>query len=196
MSPSTASKRPFPVLRTAAALALVLAAAAAGPARAGDAPLAVGTPAPAFTVVAHDGQKIDLAKLKGKYVVLYFYPMDDTPGCTKEANGFRDSWTDLQKQGVVVLGVSSQGIQSHKDFAAKYSLPFPLLPDEKHDLAGKYKVPVTLGIAHRVTYLIGKDGKIAHVWPSVNPTGHAAEILAEVQAESGHGAGAQGVTSK
>jgi thioredoxin-dependent peroxiredoxin len=161
------------------ALAALLAASPAA-ALAADL-LAVGTAAPAFTVTAHDGQKIDLAKLRGKYVVLYFYPMDDTSGCTKEANGFRDNWTALQKQGVVVLGVSTQGIDSHKAFAAKYSLPFPLLPDEKGELAAKYKVPVTLGIARRITYLIGKDGKIAHVWPSVTPTGHAEEILAVVQ---------------
>src|SRR6476619_7537560 len=116
-------------LLPAALAAVTLLAVGARPARAGDL-LPVGAPAPAFTVTAHDGQKIELAKLKGKYVALYFYPTDDTSGCTKEANSFRDSWTDLQKQGVVVLGVSTQGVESHKAFAAKYSLPFPLIPDE------------------------------------------------------------------
>jgi peroxiredoxin Q/BCP len=143
--------------------------------------LAVGSPAPDFSAVAHDGQKVELAKLKGKYVVLYFYPMDDTPGCTKEACDFRDNWTKLQQKGVAVFGVSTQDNPTHQAFAQKYKLPFPLLPDAKGELAAKYKVPVSNGFARRITYLIGKDGKIAHVWPAVNPVGHAAEILAEVR---------------
>jgi peroxiredoxin Q/BCP len=142
--------------------------------------LAVGSPAPMFTAVAHDGQHVDLAKLHGKYVVLYFYPMDDTPGCTKEACEFRDNWTKLQKLGVAVYGVSGQDTASHKAFAAKYNLPFPLIPDPKGELAAKYKVPMTMGIARRITYLIGKDGNIAHVWPQVTPVGHASEILAQI----------------
>src|SRR4029453_19003670 len=104
--------------------------------------LPVGSPAPTFTAVAHDGQKVDLAKLKGKYVVLYFYPKDDTPGCTKEACDIRDNWTKMQKAGVAVFGVSTQDNTSHKAFAEKYKLPFPLLPDEKGEIAAKYKVPV------------------------------------------------------
>jgi thioredoxin-dependent peroxiredoxin len=143
--------------------------------------LAVGTPAPTFTVQAHDGKTVDLAKLRGKNVVLYFYPKDDTPGCTKQACEFRDAWGKLEKAGVVVLGVSTQDNTSHKAFAEKYKLPFPLLPDEKGELAGKYKVPMNNGKAARVTYLIGKDGKIQHVWPKVTPVGHAAEILAQVE---------------
>jgi peroxiredoxin Q/BCP len=142
--------------------------------------LPVGSPAPAVQAVAHDGEKFDLKKLKGHYVVLYFYPKDDTPGCTKEASDFRDSWDKLRKQGVMVFGVSTQDNDSHKAFADKYSLPFPLLPDPKGEIAAKYKVPVTNGYARRITYLIGKNGKIAHVWPQVNPVGHAGEILAEV----------------
>src|SRR5262245_60871891 len=142
--------------------------------------LPVGAPAPEIGMVAHDGQKVELSKLKGRYVVLYFYPMDDTTGCTKEACDFRDNWTKLQKEGVVVYGVSTQGKASHEAFAKKYSLPFPLLPDEKGELAARYKVPVIAGIARRITYLIGKDGRIAHVWPAVNPVGHAGEILAQI----------------
>jgi thioredoxin-dependent peroxiredoxin len=145
--------------------------------------LPVGTPAPEFTAVAHDGQKIDLAKLKGKNVALYFYPKDDTPGCTKEACDFRDSWSRLQKAGVVVLGVSTQDAVSHRAFAEKYKLPFALIPDDKGELAARYKVPVVGGNARRITYLIGKDGKIKHVWPKVTPVGHAAEILAAVEAK-------------
>jgi peroxiredoxin Q/BCP len=141
----------------------------------------VGAPAPTFTATSHDGQKIDLAKLKGKYVVLYFYPKDDTPGCTKEACDIRDNWTKMQKAGVAVFGVSTQDNTSHKAFAEKYKLPFPLLPDDKGELAAKYKVPVVDGKARRITYLIGKDGKVKHVWPKVTPVGHSAEILAQIE---------------
>jgi peroxiredoxin Q/BCP len=144
--------------------------------------LTVGTPAPDFTVVAHDGHSVTLSKLKGKQVVLYFYPKDDTAGCTKEACELRDSWGQLQKLGVAVFGVSTQDNTSHKAFAEKYKLPFPLLPDEKGEIAGKFNVPVSGGKAHRVTYLIGKDGKIQYVWPNVNPVGHAADILAHLSA--------------
>jgi peroxiredoxin Q/BCP len=142
--------------------------------------LAVGTPAPEFAVTAHDGRRVALSDLRGRFVALYFYPKDDTPGCTKEACGFRDAAKPLEDAGVVVLGVSEQGAGSHAAFAEKYQLPFPLLPDERGELAAAYHVPVTIGLAKRVTYLIGKDGRIARVWPSVTPTGHAQEILAAV----------------
>jgi peroxiredoxin Q/BCP len=145
--------------------------------------LAVGSPAPAFTATSHTGEKVELAKLKGKNVVLYFYPKDDTPGCTKEACDLRDNWAKLQAAGVVVFGVSTQDNTSHKAFVEKHKLPFALLPDEKGELAQKYAVPVVGGKAKRITYLIGKDGKIKYVWPKVNPVGHAAEILAQVDAK-------------
>src|SRR5882724_9108567 len=147
---------------------------------AGDGLLAVGTPAPEFVATAHDGRRIALADLRGRYVDLYFYPKDDTPGCTKEACGFRDAATSLVHAGVVVLGVSEQGNASHAVFAEKYHLSFPLLPDERGEIAAAYHVPVTLGLARRITYLVGKDGRIARVWPSVTPTGHASEILSSV----------------
>jgi peroxiredoxin Q/BCP len=157
-------------------LAICPAAAVAGEADL----LAVGSPAPNFTAVAHDGKTVDLSRLRGHYVVLYFYPKDETSGCTKEACEFRDSWAQLQKMGVEVFGVSTQNNRSHQAFAEKHKLPFSLLPDEKGELAAKYKVPVFLGFARRITYLIDKDGKIARVWPSVNPVGHSAEILAAI----------------
>jgi peroxiredoxin Q/BCP len=147
----------------------------------GDALLAVGVRAPEFAVTAQDGHRVALSDLRGRYVALYFYPKDDTPGCTKEACGFRDAATPLQEAGVVVLGVSEQDNASHTAFADKYHLPFPLLPDEHGEIAAAYHVPVTMGLAHRITYLIGKDGTIARVWPSVTPTGHANEILAAVR---------------
>ena len=144
--------------------------------------LPVGAPAPDFTVAAHDGETVQLSKLRGRYVVLYFYPRDDTPGCTKEACEFRDAWGDLTKAGVAVFGVSTQDVASHQAFAQKYNLPFPLLPDGDGAIAGKYHVRVFLGMAKRVTYLIGPDGRIAYVWPSVKPVGHAADILKHVRA--------------
>lgn len=143
--------------------------------------LPVGMTAPDFETIAHDGTHVSLSALRGRDVVLYFYPMDDTSGCTKEACDFRDSWARLQDAGVAVFGVSTQDNTSHAEFARKYHLPFPLLPDHQGELAGKYHVPLTLGLAHRVTYLIGKDGRIKRVWEKVTPVGHAAEILAAVR---------------
>jgi len=143
--------------------------------------LPVGMPAPDFKTIAHDGTHVVLSALRGRDVVLYFYPMDDTSGCTKEACDFRDAWARLQDAGVAVFGVSTQGNASHAEFARKYHLPFPLLPDDQGELAGKYHVPLTMGLAHRVTYLIGKDGRIRRVWAKVAPAGHAAEILAAVR---------------
>jgi peroxiredoxin Q/BCP len=142
--------------------------------------LAVGTPAPDFTAVAHDGKPVSLSALRGRYVVLYFYPKDDTPGCTKEACEFRDARTQLQDAGVLVFGISSQGNPSHAAFAEKYQLPFQLLPDEKGELAAKYHVPTFMGFTRRVTYLVDREGVIKQVWPNVKPAGHAADILAQI----------------
>jgi peroxiredoxin Q/BCP len=146
----------------------------------GEGLLQAGAAAPDFAVTTHDGRRVVLSELRGRYVALYFYPKDDTLGCTKEACGFRDAAEPLEKAGVVVLGVSEQDAASHAAFADKYHLPFPLLPDDSHALAAAYRVPLTLGMAKRVTYLIDKDGRIERVWPSVTPTGHAQEILAAV----------------
>jgi peroxiredoxin Q/BCP len=144
--------------------------------------LPVGAPAPDFTVEAHTGAKVQLSKLKGKFVILYWYPKDDTPGCTKEACDFRDSWARLQAAGVKVFGLSGQDNASHKAFAEKHQLPFPLLPDQQGEIAKKYNVPMSAeGKAKRITYLIGKDGKVMYVWPKVTPVGHAAEILAQIE---------------
>jgi peroxiredoxin Q/BCP len=163
----------------------IAASASAGLASAQEEPklLEVGAAAPDFSAVAHDGKKVEMAKLKGSFVVLYWYPKDDTPGCTKEACDFRDNWEKLKKAGVKVFGLSTDSNESHKAFAEKHKLPFPLLPDEKGEIAQKYAVPVTNGKAKRITYLIGKDGKIKHVWPKVTPVGHAGEILAQIEAK-------------
>ena len=169
---STRKARMFPLV------ALMGLAACA---HSGGALLTVGTPAPAFVATAHDGRRVALAELRGRYVALYFYPKDDTPGCTKEACGLRDAAKPLEEAGVaVVLGVSEQDAGSHAAFADKYHLPFPLLPDEHGEIAAAYHVPVTAGFAKRITYLIGRDGRVERVWPSVTPTGHAQEILSAV----------------
>jgi peroxiredoxin Q/BCP len=144
--------------------------------------LAVGAAAPDIEATAQDGENVKLADLEGKPVVVYFYPKDDTPGCTAEAQGIRDQWESLKQTGAVVIGVSTDDADSHKAFAQKHSLPFLLLPDPKGDIAKAFGVPLTLGHAKRVTFVIDKQGKIAKVFPSVAPKGHAEELLAALRA--------------
>ncbi len=151
-----------------------------GPAREGQ-PKA-GDPAPDFTAVAHTGERVQLAELRGKVVVLYFYPKDGTPGCTTEARQFSASHAEFASRGAVVLGVSTDDGDSHRSFAEEHTLPFLLLSDEDRTLAKAYGVGGFLGMSKRVTFLIGKDGKIARVYPSVNPDEHAAEILRDIDA--------------
>jgi peroxiredoxin Q/BCP len=139
--------------------------------------LKAGDDAPALSAVASNGQQIDLAKLEGKNVVVYFYPKDDTPGCTKEANGFKDAAAKLQEKDIVVIGVSEQDDASHQAFALKYELPFALVADTDGKIAKAFGVPVNNGYASRMSFLIGKDGKIKKVYPKVNPEGHTQEIL-------------------
>ncbi len=145
----------------------------------------VGSVAPDFTLPAGDGTQVHLADLRGKHVLLYFYPKDDTPGCTTEACSFRDSWDALEARGVVVLGVSRDDVKSHQKFAKKYSLPFALLADLGGEVAQKYGVWVeksmygkTYMSMARTSFLIRSDGTIGHVWEKVKPEGHAAEVLA------------------
>ena len=150
-----------------------------------------GVKAPAFTLTADDGSKVKLADLKGSPVVLYFYPADDTPGCTKEACAFRDRFADFQKAGAVVLGVSTDPVKSHDKFAAKFKLPFTLLADEDKAIVQAYGVwgeksflgRKYLG-THRVTFLIGPDGRIKKIWPKVKPEEHADEVLATLKSDT------------
>jgi len=143
----------------------------------------VGSKAPDFTLPDQDGKPVTLSKLK-KRVVLYFYPRDDTPGCTIEAKGFSAEYAAFQKKGVLVYGVSKDNAKSHCAFRAKYGLKFPLLSDEKGAVIQKYGCWVEksmygkkyMGI-QRATFLIGADGKVEKVWPKVSPEGHSAEIL-------------------
>jgi len=138
-----------------------------------------GDPAPALVATASNGTPVDLAKLKGRHVVVYFYPKDDTPGCTKEACAFRDAWTKLEKANVTVIGVSVDDDASHKAFTEKHKLPFPLLADPDQKICKSFGVPVNNGYASRVSFLIGPDGKIKKVYPKVDPALHADQILAD-----------------
>jgi peroxiredoxin Q/BCP len=144
-----------------------------------------GMKAPDFTLPTHDGKKLKLSSLKGKPVVLYFYPKDDTPGCTTEACGFRDAQKQLAKHGAVVLGVSPDGPESHAKFRDKYDLNFTLLADEKHAVAEKYGAwreknmygKKSMGIA-RSTFIIDAAGKVAKVFKAVKADGHDEQVLA------------------
>ncbi len=143
-----------------------------------------GSKAPDFTLPADSGEKVKLSSLRGKPVVLYFYPKDDTPGCTKEACAFRDQKTALTKAGAVVLGVSADNVASHQKFRDKFKLNFPLLADVDHKVAEKYGAwreknmygKVSMGI-QRSTFLIDAEGKVARVWKKVSVDGHDTAVL-------------------
>lgn len=139
--------------------------------------LQVGMDAPAFTVKDTNGDTVSLSDFAGKTVVLYFYPKDDTPGCTKQAQSFRDNYTEYQNKEMVVLGVSMDDEASHKKFTEKYGLPFQLLADTDGTITKAYDVEGS-GYAKRVTYIIDGNGKISHVDASVNTANHAQDILA------------------
>lgn len=141
-----------------------------------------GQKAPDFSLVDQHGTTHTLETHKGKYVVVYFYPKDDTPGCTKEACGFRDDFAVLEKAGAVILGVSTDDVESHKQFAEKYHLNFSLLADVDKTMANSYGVLSDNGYAKRVTFLLDELGLIVKVYPAVNPVGHSQEILADINA--------------
>ena len=146
--------------------------------------LSVGNKAPDFTLPNGEGKPVSLSDFKGKKVVLYFYPKDDTSGCTKEACSFQENLGVLKKRGAVVLGVSADSPTSHQKFAAKYDLSFPLISDEQKELITKYGVwkeksmygRKYMGI-ERTTFIIGENGKITHIFPKVKVDGHTEEIL-------------------
>lgn len=143
-----------------------------------------GAKAPPFSLPADDGSTVSLKDFKGRPVVLYFYPKDDTSGCTTEACEFRDSWKAVQKAGAVVLGVSPDSVASHAKWKKKLPLPFPLLADEDHRVAEAYGAwgeksmygRKYMGIL-RATFVIDGNGKVAKVFEKVKPKGHAAEVL-------------------
>lgn len=144
--------------------------------------------APAFSLKSTTGKTVKLSDFKGRPVVLYFYPKDDTPGCTKEACAFRDRLSEIESLGAVVLGVSADSVESHQKFTEKYTLNFPLLADTEHAVAEKYGAwreknmygRVSMGI-QRSTYLIGADGRIAKLWKKVSVDGHDADVIAALQ---------------
>ena len=150
--------------------------------------LTPGTKAPSFSLPSDSGETITLAGLTGKKVVLYFYPKDDTAGCTVEACEFRDHWKAVTKAGAVVLGISPDGVASHAKFKQKFKLPFPLLADDGHAVAERYGVwgeksmygRKYFGI-QRTTFVIDERGRILKVFEKVKPRGHAAEVLEAVQ---------------
>ena len=149
--------------------------------------LRIGDEAPDFTAETNGGGQVSLREFKGKPVVLYFYPKDDTPGCTTEACSFRDNYAALKKKGAVVLGVSPDPVKSHDKFVEKFKLPFPLLADDKREIVTAYGVwgeKTFMGRkyqgVHRVTFLIAPDGRIKKIWPKVKPAEHVAEVLAEL----------------
>jgi len=143
-----------------------------------------GDQAPNFTADTSGGGRVSLSDLAGKNVILYFYPKDDTPGCTKEACAFRDSYQKFLDTGAVVLGVSTDPVKSHDKFVKKFNLPFTLLADADKKIVEAYGVWGQKSFmgrkymgTHRVTFLIGADGRIKKIWPTVKPEEHAAEVL-------------------
>jgi peroxiredoxin Q/BCP len=143
-----------------------------------------GTEAPDFELASDDGSTVRLSDLRGKPVVLYFYPKDDTPGCTAQACGIRDAWGDFERRGAVVLGVSPDAESSHVEFKQKYGLPFTLLADTDHAVADEYGVWAEKTYAgktywgnERSTFVIDAEGKVAKVMRRVKPDTHAEQVL-------------------
>ena len=151
--------------------------------------LSIGDKAPDFSLPDQDGKVHSLKDYSGKIVLLYFYPKDDTPGCTVEACTIRDSWSKFKKAGIVVLGMSVDTVAKHKKFAEKYTLPFTLLADVEKEVVNAYGVWAKkkfmgreyMGIK-RWSFLIGTDGKIAKIYEDVKPADHADEVLADAKA--------------
>ena len=153
--------------------------------------LAPGDKAPDFMLATTDGSHVTLSALRGQRVLLYFYPRDDTPGCTIEACGFRDNLDQLAARNVGVYGINDDDVDSHQRFTTKYSLNFPLLADTSHKVIEAYGAWVQKEIrgrsfmcADRVTYLIDPNGDVEHVWPAVNPNVHVDEIIAVLDANA------------
>ncbi|HEU4753919.1 MAG TPA: thioredoxin-dependent thiol peroxidase [Armatimonadota bacterium] len=150
--------------------------------------LNVGDPAPDFELQDADGRTVRLSDLRGRKVILYFYPRDMTPGCTQQACDFRDRFAEIQAAGVVLLGVSPDSGKSHQKFAAKYELPFPLLADDEKRAAtayGVWKEKSLYGRSYmgieRTTFLIDEQGKLARIWPKVKVAGHGEAVLAALR---------------
>lgn len=159
---------------------LVLMFALAG---AGAAELTVGTPAPDFRLTDQNGETHSLADYRGRWLVVYFYPRDDTPGCTREACAFRDDVRQLRRMQVALLGISLDSIESHRKFAEKYGLPFPLLADADGAVSAAYGALWSLGplrFARRHSFIIDPQGRVAHIYRSVNAGEHSDEVIRDL----------------
>lgn len=148
----------------------------------GEGLLAIGADAPNLSAVDQNGKSHRLADEKGHPVIVYFYPKDGTPGCTKEACAFRDSWNKFTTANVQVFGVSEDDAKSHEEFAKEQKLPFPILADPNGEWLRAFGVPMRLGMASRVSFLIDANGKVAKVYPDVDPGVHADEVLKDATA--------------
>ncbi len=158
-------------------------------ARAGELP-EVGKPAPDFNLSDQNGKSHSLHDFQGKYLVLYFYPKDDTPGCTQEACAFRDDLNQLTEMGAEVVGISVDDSESHAEFAKKYHLPFPLLADKDGKVAASYGALMNLGfmkLARRFTFLIDPQGNINKVYLSVETSRHSKDIITDLKSLTGRG---------
>jgi peroxiredoxin Q/BCP len=175
------SESSAPTLAMSAAVSTPTAASAPAPAAAAasapDELLKPGSPLPNLVATAQTGERVDFAALKGKKVVVYFYPKDETAGCTIEAEEIRDLWQEIRKEDATVIGVSSDDEASHRAFSKNHALPFLLLPDPEHELATAFHVPLNNGRTKRTTFVFGADGRLAKVFPNVQPKGHANELL-------------------
>jgi peroxiredoxin Q/BCP len=172
-----ASAARFTALAAFALFAMASMASAATP--------VVGEPAPAFKLQDQDGKWHSLADYKGKWVAIYFYPKDDTPGCTTQACSFRDNIFAFNKEGAVILGISVDDVESHKKFAEKHGLPFALLADADKAVAKQYGVLKNFGVAEfarRDTFIIDPEGRIAKHYESVKPDGHSQLVLEDIKA--------------
>jgi peroxiredoxin Q/BCP len=159
-------------------------------AKAGDGGLPlVGTPAPGFDLPDTRGVHHTLAEYRGHWVVLYFYPKADTPGCTRQACKFRDDWQSFQQMGVILVGISADKPSANAAFSQKFHLPFPLLSDDNGDFARQYGAWMNLGITgfpRRYTYLIDPDGRVAKVYTDVSVSAHSAEVITDLKRLTGY----------
>ena len=142
--------------------------------------LPVGSEAPDLAGTTREGNALRLSAVRGQPAVVYFYPKDETPGCTKEACAFRDAFAQYTAKHVTIFGVSGDSEESHREFREKHQLPFPLVADEDGNVARAYGVSSTFGMASRVTFLVGSNGRVVRVWPDVDPGVHAEQVLAAV----------------
>jgi len=165
----------------ASALSLVACGASQRP-DGGQGLLPVGSAAPELSAMDQNGKLHTLAAERGHPVIVYFYPKDGTPGCTKEACAFRDTWNLYTAAGVQVFGVSADSEKSHAEFAKEQKLPFPILADPEQKWITAFGVATRLGMASRVSFLLDKDGKVARVYPDVDPAFHAEAVLKDAAA--------------